>query len=379
MLYLDYNATTPVDPRVAEVMQPFLTEFFGNPSSNHALGRASRTAIDNARKQVALLLETQPDEIIFTSSGTEANNHAIIGAALSRRHLGTHIVTSSVEHPAVTEVCRYLETRGFHFTEVPVDSKGLVQIQDVADAMTPETQLVSIMLANNEVGTLQPIARIAELAHDRGALIHTDCAQAVGKIPVSMANLGVDMLSLASHKLYGPKGIGVLCLRNGLEIPNLMHGAGHENGRRPGTENILEIVGLGEACRLVAEDIDEDGIRLAALRDRFEQSLLKTYPGAQVNGHCLLRLPNTLSISFPHLRADEIMATMPDVAVSAGAACHGGGPVASRVLKAMGIPDHLALGTLRISLGRMTTAAEVDMGAKKIGQAALMVRDRRPI
>lgn len=376
MLYLDYNATTPVDPRVAQTMQPFLTGFFGNPSSNHALGRASRAAIDKARLQVATCLGAHTDEIIFTSSGTEANNHAIIGAAKSLKDQGNHIIISAVEHPAVTEVCKYLETLGFRFTEVAVDSYGRVPLQSLADALTPETILVSIMLANNEVGTLQPIAEIARLVHEGGALIHTDCAQAVGKVPVDMNALGVDMLSLASHKLYGPKGIGVLCLRRGITIPNLMHGAGHENGRRPGTENILEIVGLGEACRLVAEDVLEETVRLSAMRDRLQQALLTAYPTAQINGHPELRLPNTLSISFPDLRSDEIMAAMPDVAVSAGAACHGGGPVASRVLTNMGVPDSMALGTLRISLGRMTTEAEIDLGAEKICAAALLVSKR---
>jgi cysteine desulfurase len=379
MLYLDYNATTPVDPLVADAMQPFLRDYFGNPSSNHALGRASRGAIDKARRQVAAMLDASDHEIIFTSSGTEANNHAIIGAALSRKKQGSHIITSSVEHPAVTEVCKHLETLGFSFTEVPVNSQGQVQVEAVADAITPETVLITIMLANNEVGSLQPVADIARLAKEHGILTHTDCAQAVGKISVSMVDLGVDMLSLAGHKLYGPKGIGVLCLRAGIEIPNLMHGAGHEGGRRPGTENILEIVGLGEACRLVSEDVLEEGPRLAQLRDQLEQAILAVYPSAQVNGHPQLRLPNTLSISFPDLRADAIMAAMPDVAVSAGAACHGGGPVASRVLTNMGVPEHLALGTLRISLGRMTTAEDVELGAKKIGKAALVVRDRKPI
>ncbi len=377
MLYLDYNATTPVDSRVADTMQPFLREYFGNPSSNHALGWASRKAIDSARLQVATMLGAKPEEIIFTSSGTEANNHAIIGAALSRRSQGNHIITCTVEHPAVTEVCKHLETRGFTYTEVPVDAQGRVQVQDVEAAMTPETILVTIMLANNEVGTLQPIAEIARLARENNALMHTDCAQAVGKVPVNVQDLDVDLLSLASHKIYGPKGIGVLFIRQGVEIPNLMHGAGHESGRRPGTENILEIAGLGEACRLVAEDVLEEGERLSALRNQLQQSLLAIYPEAIINGHPQWRLPNTLSISFPHLRSDEIMAAMPDVAVSAGAACHGGGPVASHVLTAMGVPVAVALGTLRISLGRMTTAEEVAQGAERIGKAALLVRDRQ--
>ncbi len=378
MLYLDFNATTPVDPRVADVMLPFLRNHFANPSSNHTLGRASRSAIDRARLQVSRLLGAQPDEIIFTSSGTEANNHAIIGAVLANRERGNHIVTCNVEHPAVTEVCRHLETLGFCFTEVAVDSLGMVSVEDVAAAITRETTLVTIMLANNEVGTLQPISEIAGLVRPKGILMHTDCAQAVGKVPVQLSELGVDMISVAGHKLYGPKGVGVLCIRRGLELPNLMHGAGHENGRRPGTENILEIVGLGEACRLAEEDLAEELPRLTELRNHLEKSLLTMFPEARINGHPELRLPNTLSISFPDLRADEIMAAMPNVAISAGAACHGGGPVASRVLTSMGVPERWALGTLRISLGRMTTPAEVDQGIEEISRAVKTIQRGKP-
>ncbi len=376
MLYLDYNATTPVDSRVADAMLPFLRDHFANPSSSHTLGRACRSAIDLARLQVSQLLGAQPDEIIFTGSGTEANNHAIIGTALANHKRGNHIVTCNVEHPAVTEVLRHLETRGFSFTEVAVDSLGMVSVEDVAAALTPETTLVTIMLANNEVGTLQPVSEIARLARSKGILIHTDCAQAVGKIPVNLPELGVDMISVAGHKLYGPKGIGVLCLRRGLELPNLLHGAKQENGRRPGTENILEIVGLGEACRLAQEDLAEELPRLTGMRDHLEKSLLSLFPEARVNGHPDKRLPNTLSISFPDLRGDEIMAAMPKVAVSIGAACHGGGPVISRVLSSMGVPERWALGTLRISLGRMTTPDEVDQGIEEISRAVKTVQKR---
>ncbi len=379
MLYLDYNATTPVDSRVADAMLPFLRDHFGNPSSNHSLGRTTRQAVDQARLQVSQLLGTEPKEIIFTSSGTEANNHALIGAALANRSKGTHIVTSNVEHPAVTEVLRYLQTRGFSFTEVAVNSEGMVSVDDVAAALTPETILATIMLANNEVGTLQPISDIARLLKPKGVLFHTDCAQAVGKISVKLPELGVDMISLAGHKLYGPKGIGVLCIRDGIKIPNLMHGAGHEQGRRPGTENILEIVGLGKACQLALEDLDEEIPRLRDLRNHLEKSLLAIFPQAKVNGHQTIRLPNTLSISFPNLRADEIMAAMPEVAVSAGAACHGGGPVASRVLTSMKVPRQWALGTLRISLGRMTTKQEIDRGIEEITRAVQTVQSRKAL
>jgi cysteine desulfurase len=362
-IYLDYNATTPVDPRVAEAMLPFFHNHFGNPSSSHALGRRSREAIEKARRQTANLLGAEPGSIIFTSGGTESNNHAIIGAALVGRERGRHIVTTAVEHPAVTEVCRHLETRGFITTFVPVDPCGRVEADRVAAAFTDQTVLVSVMHANNEVGTLQPVAEIAALARERGILSHSDCAQSTGKIPVTLDELGVDMISVAGHKFYAPKGVGVLCLRPEVALPNLMHGAGHERGRRPGTENILEIVGLGMACELAAAELGGESVRLKALRDRLQAGLLARFPGARIQGHPDLRLPNTLSISFPDLTSADIIRNTPGVAVSAGAACHGdGGTTISAVLSAMGVPERLALGTIRISLGRMTTEPEIDEG-----------------
>ena len=366
-IYLDYNATTPVDPRVAEAMIPFLREHFGNPSSGHILGQRTRAAVEKARGQVADFLGADPGGIIFTSGGTEANNHAIIGAALAARDRGRHIVTTAVEHPAVSEVCRHLESRGFTTTFVPVDEYCRIDPDQVAAAFTDQTVLVSVMHANNEVGTLQPVAEVAALARARGILSHTDCAQSAGKVPVSLDGLGVDMISAASHKLYGPKGTGILCLRSGVELPNLMFGAGHELGRRPGTENIMEIAGLGVACELAAADLEEEGQHLAVLRDRLQTGLLEAFPSARVNGHPEGRLPNTLSISFPDLNTTSIIHHMPDVAVSAGAACHGDGAVTiSHVLKAMGVPEKFALGTIRISVGRMTSDEDVTNGLAAI-------------
>jgi cysteine desulfurase len=362
-IYLDYNATTPIDPRVAAAMLPFLFEHFGNPSSSHALGRRTRAAVEKARSQAAALLGADPDGIIFTSGGTEANNHAIVGAALRSRDRGKHLVTTAVEHPAVSEVCRHLESRGFTTTFVPVDEHGRVDPDQVAAACTDQTVLVSVMHANNEVGTLQPVAEVAAMARSRGILSHSDCAQSTGKIPVKLDELGVDMISVAGHKLYGPKGVGLLCLRSGLELPNLMFGAGHEQGRRPGTENTLEIVGLGAACELAAADLAGETGRLMAYRDRLQEGLLAAFPEARVNGHPRLRLPNTLSISFPDLTATAIISQMPEVAVSAGAACHGdGGVTISHVLAAMGVPERLAPGTIRLSVGRMTTVDEITAG-----------------
>jgi cysteine desulfurase len=371
LIYLDYNATTPVDPRVADVMQPFLRSVFGNPSSPHAQGRAAREAIDDARAQAARLLGCATEGIIFTSGGTEANNHAIIGAA---GKAGDHIVTTAVEHPAVTEVCRHLESRGVSTTMVPVDAHGMVDAEAVAAAFTDRTVLVSVMHANNEVGTIQPVRAIAEAARAKGILTHSDCAQSTGKIPVDMDDLGVDMLSVAGHKLYAPKGIGILAVREDVDLPNLMFGAGHEGGRRPGTENILEIAGLGEACRLISEECDEESLRLADLRDELQDRLTKAVPDAVVHGHPDFHLPNTLSIGFPGVTAAAAMDAAPHVAVSAGAACHGGGATISHVLAAMGVDPDIARGTLRFSLGRFSTREEIRTGAEAITGAIASLR-----
>ena len=369
-IYLDYNATTPVDPRVAEAMLPYLTRHFGNPSSSHVLGQRTRKAVEDARRQAASFLGADPENIIFTSGGTEANNHAIIGAALANRERGNHIVTTAVEHPAVSEVCRHLESRGFTTTFVPVDGSCLVDAAQVAAAFTDQTVLVSVMHANNEVGTLQPVAEIAAMARAKGILSHADCAQSAGKVPVTLEGLGVDMISVASHKIYGPKGVGMLCLRSGVELPNLMFGAGHEGGRRAGTENILEIVGMGMACELAAADLTHETTHLAALRDRIQGELLQAFPEGRVNGHSELRLPNTLSFSVPDITAAAIIRNLPEVAVSAGAACHGdGGVTISHVLAAMEVPERYALGTIRISVGRMTKDQEVSDGTAAIIRA----------
>ncbi len=371
-IYLDYNATTPTDSRVADAMEPYLREHFGNPSSGHIWGQRTRQGVDLARKQVATLLQAEPEGVIFTGSGTEANNHVILGLAqvASQKGLaGGHIVTSAVEHPAISEVCRHLESLGVETTAVGVDHLGQIDPSDVATAIRPDTFLVTVMLANNEVGTLQPVTEIAKLARSRGIACHTDCAQAVGKIPVGLRDLGVDMISLASHKLYGPKGVGALVTRPGVELANLMHGAAHENGRRPGTENVLEIVGLGAACELAGADLPAEMADLTQLRNQLQELLLASHPTARVNGHLTDRLPNTLSISYPGREAGEILAQLPDVAVSAGAACHSDGIHISHVLTAMGVPTEFALGTLRVSVGRMTTLAEVTTGAARISQA----------
>ena len=379
-LYLDFNATTPIDPRVAAAMQPVLEQFHGNPSSSHVFGQRARQAVEAARAQVAGLLGAQPENIIFTSGGTEANNHAILGAAFSAPKNRRRIVTSRVEHPAVTEVCQFLERFGFVTTYVDVDAQGAVDADSMINALDEDTAVVTLMLANNEVGTLQPVPEVATAARRMGIPSHSDCAQAVGKIPVKLDQLGVDMVSVAGHKLYAPQGIGVLVMRDGVSVTNLMHGAGHEMGRRAGTENILEIVGLGEACALASQGLEEEMRRLAQLRDALAASLLAALDRCQVHGHPggpEHRLPNTLSIGFAEAAAQDIMAAMPEVAVSAGAACHGGGAEMSHVLQAMGVAPEYGFGTLRISLGRTTTSAQVDRASDHIVRAVKRVREKR--
>ena len=365
-IYLDYNATTPIDPQVAEAMLPYVHGLYGNPSSGHSFGLAARQGVDRARAQVAGLLGCATQDLIFTSGGTEANNHAIKGAAFAHRERGDHIITSAIEHPAVTEVCRFLEGQGFRITFLGVDEFGLVDLAQLEDALTDRTILVTIMHANNEVGTIEPIPEIAEVAHRYGALVHTDCAQSVGKIPVNVDDLGVDLLSIAGHKLYAPKGIGALYIRPGVTLEKLMHGANHEQNRRAGTENVIEMVGLGEACELINRNLDDYADHMKTMRDRLESGLLESGIDARVNGHPHNRLPNTASISFRSVEADRILAGLPTVAASAGAACHSDQVQVSHVLEAMKVPLEYAMGTLRFSTGRYTTTEEVDRAVNEV-------------
>ena len=365
-IYLDYNATTPIDPAVAEAVLPYMHGLFGNPSSGHSFGLAAREGVDLARRQVAGMLGCSEDDLIFTSGGTEANNHAIKGVVGAYRHRGSHIITSAVEHPAVTEVCRFLEGQGCRTTYLPVDEYGMVDPQQVEDAITPETVLVTIMHANNEVGTIQPIAEIAEIAHRHGVLVHSDCAQSIGKIPVKVDDLGVDLLSVAGHKLYSPKGIGALYIRPGVQLEKFMHGANHEGNRRAGTENIILMAGLGKACELIEQNLADYASHMSAMRDRLERGILASGYDARVNGHPTQRLPNTCSIGFRGREADSILSGLPTVAASAGAACHSDQVELSHVLEAMRVPTEYAMGTLRLTVGRYTTEDEIDRAVAEI-------------
>ncbi len=371
-IYLDYNATTPIAPEVAEAMAPYLRDHFGNPSSTHPYGVEAKRAVEEARRQVAALLGCEPDELIFTSGGTESNNHAIKGAALALRSRGRHIITSAVEHPAVIEVCHWLEREGFRVTVLPVDGDGLVDPADLEKAITSDTTLVTVMHANNEVGTIQPIAELAEIAHRHGALMHTDAAQSTGKIEVDVRKLGVDLLSVAGHKLYAPKGIGALYIRRGVSVDKQMQGADHERNLRPGTENVLEIVGLGRACEVAARDLQKNGAHFQEMRDRLWEGLQNRLDASilRLNGHPERRLPNTLSVSFRGVEANTLLSEIGEkVAASAGAACHADDIDVSAVLEAMELPVEWAMGTVRFSVGRGTTAAEVDEAVEVVSEA----------
>ncbi len=365
-VYLDYNATTPIAPQVAEAMRPFIYESFGNPSSSHAYGAAAKKGVEKARRQVAEMLECQPDEIIFTSGGSESNNLAIKGAAFAYRDRGNHIITSAVEHPAVLDVVAYLQKQGFRVTILPVDEYGWVDPVDVEKALTPDTILISIMHANNEVGTVEPIREIAAIAHEHGIWMHSDAAQSVGKIPVSVQDLDVDLLSIAGHKIYAPKGIGSLYVRRGVRLEKIMHGAEHEMNKRAGTENVIEIAALGQACQLVKDNLDTYRQHMLSMRMHLETGLQNAFPSLKFNGHPSAHLPNTTNVSFYGLEANTILSELDQVAASAGAACHADQVDLSPVIAAMGIPVEYAMGTIRFSVGRNTTEEEIDFALAEI-------------
>ncbi|MGQ0842112.1 cysteine desulfurase family protein [Actinokineospora sp.] len=365
-IYLDHNATTPVDPRVTEACLPYLTHHFGNPSSNHTYGRTADTAVTAARAAVADLLGCTPEEIVFTGGGSDGNTLAIRGAALAHRHRGDHIVTQTTEHPAVLAACDSLRRlHGFRITRLPVDQRGLVDPVDLRTALSADTVLVSVMHANNETGTCQPIAELAATAHAHGALFHTDAAQSVGKIAVAVADLGVDLLTLTGHKMYAPKGVGALYVRKGLSIEPTVHGGGQEHGLRGGTENVALIVALGAAARIT------DHPDLRPLRNLLHDTLRRHLPGrTHLNGHPTLRLPNTLNISIEGTPADRLLAALPAIAASTGSACHEGDTRPSPVLTAMGVTPERARAALRLTLGHWTTADEVTRAANLIADAA---------
>jgi len=358
-IYLDYNATTPIDRDVVDAMLPYLHTHFGNPSSNHAFGVVAKNAVEKARAQVAALVNCQAEEIYFTSGGTESNNLAIKGFALAHEYRGNHIITSAVEHPAVLEVCKDLQRHGFELSIVPVDDKGRVDVEEIIRHIKENTILITVMHANNEVGTIQPISAIAEIAHSHNIAMHTDAAQSLGKIKVDVDEMGVDLLSVAGHKLYAPKGVGALYVRKGVHLIKQMHGANHERNLRPGTENVSSIVGLGKACDLIHKNLGKYIQNYQMMRDLLEEELLREDFDLRINGDKDNRLPNTSSISFHGKSANEILGGIQGIAVSAGAACHADDVTISHVLCAMGVPEDDAIGTIRFSTGKFTTTDEI--------------------
>ena len=358
MIYLDHNATTPVLPEVVDEMLPYLREHFGNPSSGHSYGRRAHDAVERARRQVADLLGCDDDEVIFTSGGTESNNLAIRGVVEARSER-RHVVTTIIEHPATEHPCAWLERHGTRVTRIGVDADGRTRVAEARTAIDADAALVSVMHSNNETGVLQPIAELAELAHAKGAILHTDAAQSVGKVALKVRELGVDLLSVAGHKLYAPKGVGALYVRRGTPLVPFVLGAGHERGLRPGTENVAAIVGLGMACEIAGRDMESVARRIVGLRDDLWARLEAAVPGIQINGHRTLRLPNTLNVRFPRASGNAILLGTPEIAASTGSACHAAGESASAVILAMGVAADEAIGSIRLTLGRGTTSADV--------------------
>jgi cysteine desulfurase len=382
-VYLDHHSTTPTDPRVLEAMLPYFTEDFGNAASrHHAFGRRAKEAVDRAREQVAGLIGADPREIVFTSGATESNNLALKGAAGMYRRHGNHIVTAVTEHKAVIDPCKRLAREGFDVTFLPVDRDGRVTPGQVAAALTDRTILVSVMAANNEIGTLQPIAELGMLCKQRNVLFHTDAAQAVGKVPVDVEGMGIDLLSVSGHKLYGPKGVGALYVRRRdprVRLEPILDGGGHEGGMRSGTLPVPLVVGLGAACEICRAEMAAEAGRLLRLRERLRGGIMDQLPDVQLNGHPSERLPGNLNLSFPYVQGDALMIAMKDLAVSSGSACTSASVEPSYVLRAIGLPDDLAQGSLRFGLGRFTTEEDVDFAVDEVVQAVRRLRRLNPL
>jgi cysteine desulfurase len=379
-VYLDYNATTPVAPEVLAAMLPYYSEEYGNASSIHTFGQRARGAVEEARESVAALLGARPAEIMFSSGGTESNNHAIFGVAGAVSGGRKHVITSAIEHSAVLDPCRALEKRGVAVTFLPVDRDGVVNPEDVRRAIRPETVLITIMLANNELGTIEPIAEISKIAAEARVTLHTDAVQAAGKIPINVTKLGVHLLSISAHKLYGPKGIGALYVRKGTRLEPLLYGGHSERDRRPGTEDVTSIAGLGKAAELALSRMKEEGQRLSRLRDRLENGLLERIPHASVNGSRALRTPNTTNLTLPFIEGEAMVIALDlkGIACSTGAACSSGAVEPSHVLTAIGLAPEDARATLRLSLGHQTADEEIDFALETIPPVIDRLRQMSP-
>jgi cysteine desulfurase len=380
-VYFDYNATTPTHPAVGEFVQPFFSEFFGNPSSLHWAGREVRGYYDDAREHVASLIHAKPGEIVFTGCGSESDNHAIKGVAFSRKQRGNHIITTTTEHPAVLNTCRYLQTMGYKVTYLPVDQEGQIEPDDVKKAIRKDTILISIMYANNETGNVLPLHEIGAIARDHDILLHSDMVQAMGKIDIDMELLNVDLASFAGHKVYAPKGVGVLYMREGLEIDNLIHGGHQEGGRRAGTENVIGAVAFGKACEVISHDMGEESKRIEGLRLRLLDGILERIDHVRLNGHKALRLPNTLNLSFEFVEAESLLIALDlkGIAVSSGSACSSGSTEPSHVLLAMNIPAETCQSAIRFSLGRGNRKEDIDYALSVLPDIVARFRAMSPL
>ena len=380
-VYLDNAATTAVSPAVLEAMLPYFTQCFGNASSIHSTGRDAHRAVDAARKQVAEAIGALPQEIYFTAGGSESDNWAIKGAAMAKKDKGNHIITSSIEHHAVLHTCQWLEKQGFEVTYLPVDEYGRVRIEDVEKAITDKTILITIMAANNEIGTIEPIAEIGKLAKEKGILFHTDAVQAIGAIPIDVNAMNIDMLSMSGHKFHGPKGIGALYIRKGVKIGQYMHGGAQERNQRAGTENLAGIVGMGKAIEIAVENLEANAQRMTALRDKLIDGILKEIPDVRLNGHPTERLPNNVNVSVRYIEGEALLLRLDlaGIAGSSGSACTSGSLDPSHVLLAIGLPHEIAHGSLRLSLGTDSTEEDVDFVLDKLPGIIKSLRDMSPL
>jgi len=381
-IYLDHNATTPVNPEVLKEMLPYFGEEYGNASSLHSFGRYAREAVEDARAKVSNLIgPVEPVDIVFTSGGTESDNFAIKGVAHALKSKGKHMITSEIEHHAVLNTCEFLAKNGYEVTYIPVDEYGLVDIGAVKKAVRPDTILISIMFANNEVGTIEPVKEVSAIAREKGVLFHTDAVQALGKIPIDVEEIGIDLLSISAHKIYGPKGTGALYINKKAKMTPFMHGGHHERNRRAGTENVAGIVGFGTACKLAGEYMEKENRRILALRDRLRDGINKNIGDVKLNGHPLMRLPNTLNISFKYVEGESVLLNLDlkGIAASSGSACTSGSLEPSHVLSAMGVEPATAQGSVRFSLGSENTEAEIDIVIKELPPIIKKLRDMSPL
>jgi len=379
-VYFDNNATTPIHPEVAHFVKPFFNELFGNPSSLHWAGREARVYFEKAREQVAGIIHAEIGEVVFTSSGTESDNHAIKGVAYAKRDKGNHIITTKIEHPAVLNTCKYLESKGFDVTYLPVDGNGQIDLEDLKRAIRRNTILISVMYANNETGTLLPIKEIGEIAKDSNIIVHSDMVQAMGKIDIDIEALNVDLASFSGHKVYAPKGVGAIYIREGLEIDNLIHGGHQEASRRAGTENVIGIVAFGKACEIVRTEMEEENRKIEYLRKRLLEGIMERVEHVRLNGHPSNRLPNTLNLSFEYVEAESLLIALDlnGIAVSSGSACSSGSTEPSHVLLAMGIPSEVCQSAVRLSLGRENTEEDVDYALSVIPGLVNRLREMSP-